>query len=141
MKDKCGVPETDMPHHPNWKCLYSKLVENINESCDSICPCVAAYIHCRLWPLKPKLYSDILHNKDVMLITLNGPEGQINLINTYSDEHGSAIKILRDADLPLIGYLGGDFNCHSNHWDENIVCSNYLAKSLFEFAEEHGLEF
>ena len=73
-----------------------------------------------------------------MLITLNGPKGQINLINAYSDKHGSAIKILHDADLPLIGYLGGDFNCRSNHWDENIVHSNHLANSLFEFTEEHG---
>ena len=31
--------------------------------------------------------------------------------------------------------------CHSNHWNENIVCSNHLANSLFEFAEKHGLEF
>ena len=109
MKDKHGDLETGMLRHPDWKCLYPKLVENVNESCDSTRPRVAAYIHRRLWPLKPKLRSDILHNKDVMLITLNGPEGQINLINAYSDEHGSAIKILRDADLPLIGYLDGDF--------------------------------
>ena len=112
MKDKCGDPETGMPRHPDWKCLYPKLVENVNESCDSMHPHVAAYIHRRLWPLKPKLRPNTLHNKDVMLITLNGPEGQINLINAYLDEHGSAIKILCDADLPLIGYLGGDFNCH-----------------------------
>ena len=71
-----------------------------------------------------------------MLITLNRSEDQINLINAYSDEHGSAIKILHDANLSLIGYLDGNFNCCSNHCDENIVHSNYLVNSLFEFMEE-----
>ena len=47
MKDKRGDPETGMPHHPDWKCLYPKLVENINESRDSTRPHVAAYIHRR----------------------------------------------------------------------------------------------
>ena len=54
---------------------------------------------------------------------------------------GSAIRTLHDSDIPLLSYLGGDFNCPSKHWDQNVICSNPLANSLFEFAEEHGLDF
>ena len=91
--------------------------------------------------MKPKLRTDIFDHKDIMLITLNGPNGMINLVNAYSDSSGSAIRILRDSDIPLLSYLGGDFNCPSRHWDENVIRSNPLANSLFEFAEEHGLDF
>ena len=91
--------------------------------------------------MKPKLRTDIFNHKDIMLITLNSPNGKINLVNAYSDSNGSAIRILRDSDIPLLSYLGGDFNCPSRHWDESVIRSNPLANSLFEFAEEHGLDF
>ena len=143
MKDKQGTPEMGMPCHPDWKCIYPKVtsVENVTQSRDSSHPRVAAYVHRRLWAMKPKLCMDIFNHKDIMLIILNSSNGKINLVNAYSDSNGSAIRILCNSDIPLLGYLGGDFNCPSRHWDENITCSNPLANSLFEFAEEHGLDF
>ena len=112
MKEKLGTPEMGMPRHPDWKCIYPKVtsVENVTQSHDSLRLHVAAYVHCRLWAMKPKLRTDIFNHKDIMLITLNSSNGKINLVNTYSDSSGSAIRILRDSDIPLFSYLGGDFN-------------------------------
>ena len=143
MNEKLGTPEMGMSCHPDWKCIYPKVtsVKNVTQSRDSSRPRVAAYVHCQLWAMKPKLRTDIFNHKDIMLITLNGPNGKINLVNAYSDSSGSAIRILCNSDIPLLSYLGGDFNCPSRHWDENVIPSNPLTNSLFEFMEEHGLDF
>ena len=143
MKDKQGNSEMGMPRHPDWKCIQPKVtsVENVTQSHDSSCPCVTAYVHCHLWAMKPKLCMDIFNHKDIMLITLNSPNGKINLVNAYSDSSGSAIRILHDSDIPFLSYLGGNFNCPSEHWDENVIHSNPFTNSLSEFTEEHGLDF
>ena len=49
MKDKRGTPEMEMPRHPDWKCIHSKVilasVENVTQSHDSTRPRITAYIH------------------------------------------------------------------------------------------------
>ena len=105
MKDRQGTPEMGMPRHLDWKCIHPKVilasVENVAQSHDSSHPCVAAYVHHRLWAMKPKLRTDIFNHKDIMLITLNGLNSKINLVNAYSDSSGSAIRILRNSNIPL----------------------------------------
>jgi hypothetical protein len=65
--------------------------------------------------MRPKLQTDILSHPDIILLTLWGPADPINLINVYSDSNGSAIKSLDHLglELPKLGYMGGNFNCHS----------------------------
>ena len=99
MKDKQGTPEMGMSCHLDWKCIHLKVtlasVENVAQSRDSSCPRVVAYVHHRLWAMKPKLHMDIFNHKDIMLITLNGPNGKINLVNAYSDSSGVEIRLVR----------------------------------------------
>ena len=64
------------------------------------------------------------------------------MINAYSNSTGSAIRVLhRHGNLPSpIGYLGGDFNCPSDHWDMGWNRRNSLhAYLLKEFTENQGL--
>jgi hypothetical protein len=66
--------------------------------------------------IKPKLFSNIDHC-DVMIVTVQGHLEPLHLMNTYSDENGSAIRYIEDhlKVFPDVGYMGGDFNCPSSH--------------------------
>jgi hypothetical protein len=63
-------------------------------------------------------------------------------MNMYSDENGSAIQYIKDhlgAFLDL-GYMGGDFNCPSLHWDATVLCEHPMATRLMECATFLNLE-
>jgi len=141
MTDKCGNPIIGMPSHPSWRCLYPKPADQFSESDH---PHVAAYVHQHLWAMKPKLRSDVIKSHDIMLLTMNGPRGQLHMLNVYSDSTGSAIRILRTLEsIPSpIGYLGGDFNCLSELWDPEYSRRNSpLAEVLADFVYQHGLYY
>jgi len=92
--------------------------------------------------MKPKLSSDIVKSQDIMLLTLNGPRGQLHILNVYSDSKGSTIRALQEhGSIPSpIGYLGGDFNYPSDRWDpEWTRCTSPFTESLEDFVQANGL--
>jgi hypothetical protein len=138
MLRKDGDPVTGVPIHPMWMCIVPKKVVPSLER-----PRVVAYVHKRLASLKPKNRTDVINDPDVLLITLKGPAGPLNLINVYNDKStNSAINLLSAvaADLPEIGYMGGDFNCPSPLWDDTITNHNSSANRLYDLADLMRLE-
>jgi len=94
--------------------------------------------------MKPKIRSDVIKSRDIMLLTMNGPRGQLHMLNVYSDSTGSAIRALsiHESFPPPIGYLGGDFNCLSELWDPEYSRRNSpFAEVLADFAYQHGLYY
>jgi len=72
---------------------------------------------------------------------MNSPQGQLHMLNVYSDSTGSAIRALSTHENILfpIGYLGSDFNCPSELWDLDYFCGNSsFAEVLADFAHQHG---
>jgi hypothetical protein len=63
-------------------------------------------------------------------------------MNTYSDENGSAIRYIEDhLEVFLdLGYMGGDFNCPSSHWDTTILCEHPMATRLMECTTSLNME-
>ena len=137
-----GTPVTGMPSHPDYTCLYHTMAGSKSRTfdVDGSRPRVAAYVHKNLSSMKPKLRSDILIHRDILIITLTRPEGCVNIMNVYSDSSGTSIRVLSDhVNLPRIDYMGGDFNCPSRHWDLSMNHFTPLAETLSRFAEENGL--
>jgi hypothetical protein len=66
----------------------------------------------------------------------------MHLMNVYSDDGGSAIRYLEDHldEIPALGYMGGDFNCPSSHWDPACLQSHPLANTLEECATVLNME-
>src|ERR1700724_461374 len=112
MTDREGAPMTGSPTHPSWLPVVPREAEVKR-------PRVLAYVSARLTHMRPKLRTDVLSHPDIILLTLWGPAGPINLVNVYSGSNGTAIKFLDSPglELPKLGYMGGDFNCHSPLWD------------------------
>ena len=138
MKSKKGEPVKGPPLHPHWIPIVPKAVDaHIG------CPHVMAYVHRNLWVLKPKNYTDIVDHPDVLLLTLKGPSGPLNVLNVYSDPatHGR-IQLLQDcvSSLPEIGYMGSDFNCCSRLWDDMLTHTSGHAERLYATAIELELE-
>jgi hypothetical protein len=42
--------------------------------------------------------------------------------------------------FPDLGYMGGDFNCPSSHWDATILCKHPMATRLMECATSLNME-
>src|ERR1700724_3598027 len=139
-----GTPVTGMPSHPDYICLYHTMAGSKSRTfdVDGSRPRVAAYVHKNLSSMKPKLRSDILSHRDILIITLTRPEGCINVLNVFSPPNGSAIRVLHEhVNLPRIDYMGGDFNCPSRHWDKSLNNFTPLAETLSHFAEENGMSY
>jgi hypothetical protein len=77
-----------------------------------------------------------------MIVTVRGHLGPLHLMNKYSDENGSAIRYIEDnlEAFPDLGYMGGDFNCPSSHWDATILCKHTMATRLMECATSLNME-
>ena len=138
MKSKKGEPVKGPPLHPHWIPIVPKAIDPcINR------PHVMAYVHRNLQVLKPKNRTDIVNHPDVLLLTLKGPSGPLNVLNVYSDPstHGG-IQFLQDCvgTLPEIRYMGSDFNCCSQLWDESLTHTSGQAEKLYATAIELGLE-
>src|ERR1700724_2336534 len=112
MTDHEGALVTGSPTHPAWLPVVPREAEVEK-------PRVLVYVSARLAHMRPKLRTDVLSHPDIILLMLWGPAGPINLMNVYSDSNGTAIKFLDSPglELPKLGYMGGDFNCHSPLWD------------------------
>jgi hypothetical protein len=129
LTEKDGVPVKGPPIHPDWISLYPKGFDPAKDRLH-----VLAYINCAIRLIKPKLRSDIVNHRNVMIVTVRGHLGPLHLMNMYSDENGSAVRYIEDnlEAFPDLGYMGGDFNCPSSHWDATIVAEGMtlLADSL-----------
>jgi hypothetical protein len=92
--------------------------------------------------IKPKLRSSIVNHRNVMIVTVRGHLGPLHLMNTYSDENGSAIRYIEDhlEAFPDLGYMGGDFNCPSSHWDATVLREYPMATRLMECATPLNME-
>jgi hypothetical protein len=91
LTEKDGVLVKGPPIHPDWTSLYPK---GFNPAEDR--PCVLAYVNCAICSIKPKLHSNIMNHCNVMIVTVRGHLGPLHLMNTYSDENGSAIRYIKD---------------------------------------------
>ncbi|KAJ2911570.1 hypothetical protein MD484_g8847, partial [Candolleomyces efflorescens] len=67
----------------------------------------------------------------------------MHLMNVYSDDQHRAIDLIADCadDLPHLDYMGGDFNCHSREWDDDVRHHRTTAISLLDTAATLGLEY
>lgn len=137
LTEKDGVPIRGPPVHPDWIPMFPKGFDAAEDQ-----PHVMAYVNQAIRSVKPKLRSDIINHRDVMLITVWGHLGPVHLINVYSDENGSAIWYLKDhLDVfPDVSYMGGDFNCPSAHWDMTLNHEHPMANRLMECAATLSLE-
>jgi hypothetical protein len=86
LTEKDGVPVKGPPIHPDWISLYPKGFDPAEDQL-----CVLAYVNHAIRLIKPKLCSDIVNHRDVMIVTVRGQLGPLHLMNTYSDENSSAI--------------------------------------------------
>jgi hypothetical protein len=77
-----------------------------------------------------------------MSVTVQGHLGPLHLMNMYLDENGSAIQYIKDhlEVFPDLGYMGGDFNCPSSHWDATVLCKHPMATRLMECATSLNME-
>jgi hypothetical protein len=91
---------------------------------------------------KPKLCSDIVNHRNVMSVPVSSHLGPLHLMNTYSDENGSAIQYIEDnlEVFPDLGCMGGDFNCPSSHWDATVLHEHPMATRLMECATSLNME-
>ena len=137
LTEKDGVPVKGPPIHPDWIPMYPKGFDATEDR-----PRVLAYVNRAISVVKPKLRSDIVNNRDVMLITVRGHLGPLHLMNVYSDENGSAIRYLEEHrdEFPILGYMGGDFNCPSSHWDSSLNREHPMATRLWDCATALSLE-
>jgi hypothetical protein len=117
------------PIHPDWISLYPKGFDPAEDQ-----PHVLTYVDCAICTIKPKLCSDIVNHHNVMIVTVQGHLGPLHLMDMYSDENGSAVQYIEDhlEVFPDLGYMGGDFNCPSSHWDATILCKHPMATRLME---------
>jgi hypothetical protein len=77
-----------------------------------------------------------------MIVTVRGHLGPLHLMNMYPDENGSAIQYIEDhlEVFPNLGYMGGDFNCPSSHWDTTVLHKHLMATRLMECATSLNME-
>jgi hypothetical protein len=77
-----------------------------------------------------------------MIVTVRGHLGALHLMNTYSDENGSAIQYIEDhLDVfPDLGCMGGDFDCPSSHWDTTVLCKHPMDTRLMECPTSLNME-
>jgi hypothetical protein len=137
LTEKDGVRVKGPPIHPDWISLYPKGFDPAKDR-----PQVLTYVNCAICSIKPKLCSNIVNHCDVMIVTVRGHLGPLHLMNMYSDENGSAIQYIED-NLEVfldLGYMGGDFNCPSSHWDATILCEHPMATRLMECATSLNME-
>ena len=138
MKSKKGEPVRGLPLHPHWIPIVPKVIDPcIN------CPHVMANVHRNLRVLKPKNRTDIMNHPDVLLLSFKSPSGLLNVLNVYSDPSTHrGIQFLQDcvSTLPEIRYMGSDFNCCFQLWDESLVHTSGQAEKLYATVIKLGLE-
>jgi hypothetical protein len=137
LTEKDGASVKGPPIHPDWISLYPKGFDLAEDQ-----PHVLAYVNHAIRSIKPKLFSDIVNHRNVVIVTVRGHLGPLHLMNMYSDKNGSAIRYIEDnlEAFPDLGYMGGDFNCLSSHWDATILCEHPMAIRLMECATSLNME-
>jgi hypothetical protein len=137
LTEKDRVPVKGPPIHPDWISLYPKRFDLAKDQ-----PHVLAYVNHAIRLIKPKLCSNIVNYRNVMIVTVRGHLGPLHLMNMYSDENGSAIQYIKDhLEVFLdLGYMGGEFNCPSSHWDATVLCGHPMATRLMECATSLNME-
>jgi hypothetical protein len=118
----------------DWIALYPKGFDPAKDQLH-----VLTYVNCTI---KPKLCSDIVNHHNVMIVIVWGHLGPLHLMNTYSDENGSAIQYIENHldRFPDLSYMGGNFNCPSPHWDTTLTCKHLMANRLMECATSLNME-
>ena len=134
--DAEGTPVVGAPRHPQWNCMVRQ--PEIGSR-----PRVMTYVSKRLDQLRPAYRRDLIDDRDVMVISLFGEGEPMHLMNVYSDDQHWAIRLIADrsASLPPMCYMGGDFNCHSREWDDNVPHHRTTATLLTETAASMGLVY
>jgi hypothetical protein len=92
--------------------------------------------------MRPTLQRDLIDSRDIQVLSLHTKDGNtLLLLNVYSDDESGAIKLLdRLVDsLPLMTFMGGDFNCRSRIWDVLVPHDSYYANLLVEVTSCLGL--
>jgi len=104
MTDKRGESVIGPPLHLDWICVYlTGFADHVEAR-----PRVMTYVNRQLKSLRPVFKTDVVRHRDIMLLSLQTPFGEWNMLNVYSDpEESSAIRYLADcvADLHDIGCM------------------------------------
>jgi hypothetical protein len=78
---KDGSPIKGPPIHPDCIPMYPKGFDAAEDR-----PHVIAYVNRAIRVVKPKLRSDIVNHRDIMIVTVRGHLGPLHLMNVYSDD-------------------------------------------------------
>jgi hypothetical protein len=84
----------------------------------------------------------MIDSRDIQVLSLQTKDSKtLFLLNVYSDDEFGAIKLLERLtdSLPLLFYMGGDFNCRSRIWDQHSTRNSFHVNQLVEVASSLGL--
>jgi hypothetical protein len=131
-----GDNDVSAPKHPDWLYIVQPMVRRAT-------PHIMAYIHNCLAHLCLALRCNIIDHRDILILSLHPAGDTVNLMNVYSDNHNYAIcRLYEEVDsLPAFHYMGGDFNCHSEVWDSNVLHHRWAAQHLLSIVNNLGLEW
>ena len=93
MTDKGGELVIGPPLQPDWICVYpTGFADHVEAR-----PRVMKYVNWQLKSLRPAFKTNVVRHRDIMLLSLQTPFGEWNMLNVYSDpEESSAIRYLAD---------------------------------------------
>jgi hypothetical protein len=97
LTEKDGTPIKGPLIHPDWIPMFPKGFDAAEDRLR-----VIAYVNCAIRVVKPKLRSDIVNHRDVMIVTVHGHLGPVHLMNVYSDGRPGGSLSLRTPMRRLI---------------------------------------
>jgi hypothetical protein len=138
----CHVPSTKEPLNDELMGapIYPEWTYMVHPSDPHLC--VMTYVHTRLQVMRPMLRRDLIDSRDIQVLSLQTKDGKtLFLLNVYLDDKFGAIKLLDHLTdfLPLLFYMGGDFNCRSRIWDQFSTHDSFHANMLVEVVSSLGL--
>jgi hypothetical protein len=92
--------------------------------------------------MRPTLRRDMIDSRDIQVLSLQTKDGKtLFLLNVYLDDEFGAIKLLDHLtdSLPLLFYMGGNFNCRSRIWDQHSTHNSFHTNQLVEVTSSLGL--
>jgi hypothetical protein len=105
--------------HPEWTYMVHPSNPRLH---------ILTYVHMWLQVMHPTLRCDMIDSRDIQVLSLQTKDGKtLLLLNVYSDDEFGAIKLLDclTDSLPLLFYMGGNFNCRSRIWDRHSTHDSF----------------
>ena len=122
-------------HYPNWL-LFARTPLSQSDT-----PRVLVYINIRLSSLCFSLWNNIIHYKDILLISFINNYVCSFIMNVYSDSSHSALKYLKDTEVNVSNMLimTGNFNIRDSLWDPSFLYHSSISDNLIIIADSFNL--